>query len=89
MDVSKAEGGTSGWWMDTRANIHVCADISLFSSYQVGENGALLMENRSHARVIGVSTVILKFTLEKMMLLKSVQHVPFIKKNPISGSQCC
>jgi hypothetical protein len=24
------------WWIDTSANIHVCADISLFSSYQVG-----------------------------------------------------
>jgi len=21
------------WWVDTGANIHVCADISLFSSY--------------------------------------------------------
>jgi hypothetical protein len=24
------------WWIDTSANIYVCADISLFSSYQVG-----------------------------------------------------
>jgi hypothetical protein len=24
------------WWVDTDANIHVCADIFLFSSYQVG-----------------------------------------------------
>jgi hypothetical protein len=24
------------WWIDTGANIHVCADISMFSSYQVG-----------------------------------------------------
>jgi hypothetical protein len=23
------------WWIDTGANIHVCADISMFSSYQV------------------------------------------------------
>jgi hypothetical protein len=22
------------WWLDTGANIHVCDDISLFSSYQ-------------------------------------------------------
>jgi hypothetical protein len=21
------------WWLDTGANVHVCADISLFSSY--------------------------------------------------------
>jgi hypothetical protein len=24
------------WWIDTGANVHVCADISMFSSYQVG-----------------------------------------------------
>jgi hypothetical protein len=24
------------WWMDSGANIHVCADASMFSSYQVG-----------------------------------------------------
>ena len=49
MVVSEAKGGTSRygnslptvlsvchspeWWMDTRANINVCADASLFSSY--------------------------------------------------------
>jgi len=47
--VSEAERGTSGyvnylptifsvchspkWWIDTGANVHVCADISLFSYY--------------------------------------------------------
>ena len=75
--------------MDTGANIHVCADASLFSSYQVGGSGALLMGNGSLARVLGVGTVILKFTSGKMVLLKNVQHVPFIKKNLVSGSQCC
>jgi hypothetical protein len=33
------------WWIDTGANIHVCADISLFSSYQVGGTGSLLLGN--------------------------------------------
>jgi hypothetical protein len=60
------------WWADTGANIHVCADISLFSSYQCKGTGALLMENGSHARVLSVGTIILKFTLGKMMLLKNV-----------------
>jgi len=48
-NMVEADGGTSGygnllptvllvchspdWWVDTGANIHVCADISLFSSY--------------------------------------------------------
>ncbi|EEE52291.1 hypothetical protein OsJ_34283 [Oryza sativa Japonica Group] len=30
------------WWVDTGANIHVCADISLFSSYQVRERFLLV-----------------------------------------------
>jgi hypothetical protein len=77
------------WWADTGANIHVCADISLFSSYQCKGTGALLMGNGSHARVLGVGTVILKFTSGKMVLLKNVQHVPSIKMNLVSGSQLC
>jgi len=60
------------WWVDTRANIHVCADISLFSSYQVGGTASLLMGNRSYARVLGVGTVNLKFTSGKTVQLKKV-----------------
>jgi hypothetical protein len=44
------------------------------------------MGNRSYACVLGVGTVILKFTSEKTVLLKNVQHVPSIKKNLVSGS---
>jgi hypothetical protein len=68
------------WWMDSGANIHVCADVFLFASYEVGETGALLMGNGSHARVLGVGTVVLKFTSRKTVLLKNVQHVPSMKK---------
>jgi hypothetical protein len=53
------------WWADTGANIHVCANISLFSSYQCKGTRALLMENRSHAHVLVVGTVILKFTAKR------------------------
>jgi hypothetical protein len=74
------------WWADTGANIHVCANISLFSSYQCKGAGALLMGNRSHVCILGVGTIILKFTSGKTVLLKNVQHVPFIKKNLVSGS---
>ena len=77
------------WWIDTGANIHVCADISLFSSYQAGGAGSLLIGNGSHARVLGVSTVNLKLTSGKTMRLKNVQHVPTIKKNLVSGSLLC
>jgi hypothetical protein len=77
------------WWIDTGANIYVCADISLFSSYQAGGAGSLLMGNGSHARVLGIGTVNLKLTLGKTMRLKNVQHVPTIKKNLVSGSLLC
>ena len=72
MVVSEAEGGTSGygnyfpapeWWKDTGANI---------SSYQEGNIGALLMRNGSHARVLGVGTVIMMFTSGKTVLMKNV-----------------
>ena len=75
--------------MNTGANILVFADASLFSSYQVGGTRALLMGNGSHACVLGVGTVILKFTSGNAVLLKNVQHVSSIKKNLVSGSQLC
>jgi hypothetical protein len=53
------------WWMDSGANIHVCADISLFASFQVSRTGALLMGNGSRAHVHGVGFVILKVTSGK------------------------
>jgi hypothetical protein len=100
MVVSKTAEGTLGygnlspivlsvcpspeWWADTSANIHVCADISLFSSYQCKGAGALLMGNKSHARVLGVGTVILKFTSEKTVLLKNMHHVHFYVKMAIN-----
>jgi hypothetical protein len=77
------------WWADTSANIHVCADISMFSSYQVGETTSLLMGNGAHARVLGADTVTLKFTSRKTIQLKNVQHVPTIKKNLASGYLLC
>jgi hypothetical protein len=104
MVISETGGGTSGggtsrpqisvchsleWWMDSGANIHICADVSLFTSYQVGGTGALLMGNGSYARILGVGTVILKFTLGKTVLLKHVQHVSSIRKNLVSGPMLC
>jgi hypothetical protein len=74
------------WWIDTGANIHICADISMFSSYQVGGTTSLLMGNGAHMHVLGAGTVILKFTSGKTIQLKNVQHVPTIKKNVVSGS---
>jgi hypothetical protein len=67
----------------------VCADISFFSSYQVGGTASLLMGNGSHARILGVGMVNLKLTSKKTIGLKNVQHVPTIKKNLVSASLLC
>jgi hypothetical protein len=77
------------WWIDTGANIHVCADISMFSSYQVARAGSVLMGNGSRASVQGVGTVNLKFTSGKTVQLNNVQHVPSINKNLFSRSLLC
>ena len=60
------------WWVDTGANIHVCADSSLFFSYQAGGTSSLLMGNGSHACVFGVGMVNLKLTSGKTVQLKNV-----------------
>jgi hypothetical protein len=77
---------SSNWWVDTGANIHVCADISLFSSYQGLQGSSILIGNGSHAFVRGVGTVDLKFTSKKIVQLKNMQHVSTIHKNLVSVS---
>ena len=80
---------STSWWLDTGANVHVCADISMFSSYQTVQDFSVLMENGSHASIHGVGTVDLKFTSGKIVQLRNVQHVPTINKNLVSGSVLC
>ncbi|WVZ85747.1 hypothetical protein U9M48_032635 [Paspalum notatum var. saurae] len=74
------------WWIDTGANVHVCSDIAMFSSYQVTRDCSVLMGNGSAASVLGIGTVDLKFTSGKIVQLKNVQHVPSMNKNLVSGS---
>jgi hypothetical protein len=77
------------WWIDIGANVHICSDISMFSSYQVTGTFTMLMGNGSHATVRGAGTVDLKFTSGKTVRLKNVHHVPSINKNLVSGSLLC
>jgi hypothetical protein len=53
---------SSSWWIDAGANVHVCSDTNMFSSYQTVRDSSVLMENGSHASIHGTSTVDLKFT---------------------------
>jgi hypothetical protein len=98
--VSEAEGSgyepkillqcqSIDWWLDTRANIHFCSDLNLFSTYQDANGCSILMSNGSRAVVQGVRRVDLKLTFGKTLSLKNVQHVPRINRNLISGSLLC
>jgi hypothetical protein len=77
------------WWIDTGANVHVFADISMFTSYQAARDSFVLMRNGSHASVRGVGMVDQKFTSGKIVQLRNVQHVPTMNKNLVSGSLLC
>jgi hypothetical protein len=80
---------STSWWLDTGANVHVCSDTTLFSSYRTARDSTVMMSHGSHATVRGVGTIDLKLTLGKIVQLKNVQHVPTIGKNLVSGSLLC
>ena len=62
------------WWLDMGANVHMCAYISIFSSYQAIRDSSILMGNGSHASGRGVGMVDLKFTSGKIVQLKNVSR---------------
>ncbi|KAK4394613.1 Retrovirus-related Pol polyprotein from transposon TNT 1-94 [Sesamum angolense] len=49
------------WLIDTGANVHVCADKSLFVSYHAITGKTVSMGNSSTAEVLGIGSVDLKF----------------------------
>jgi hypothetical protein len=55
------------WWLDTRANVHVCSDLNLFSSYQVTDSSNILMGNGSRVDVHGIGIVDLKLISRKTL----------------------
>ncbi|KAL0290595.1 UNVERIFIED_CONTAM: Retrovirus-related Pol polyprotein from transposon TNT 1-94 [Sesamum angustifolium] len=74
------------WLIDTGANVHVCADKSLFVSYQAITGKTVSMGNSSTAKVLGIGSVDLKFPSGRILSLKRVHHVPTVRRNIISGS---
>ena len=56
---------STDWWLDTGANVHVCSDLNLFSSYQATDSSAILMGNGSRATVYVIGRVNLKLTSRK------------------------
>ncbi|KAL0327941.1 UNVERIFIED_CONTAM: Retrovirus-related Pol polyprotein from transposon TNT 1-94 [Sesamum calycinum] len=75
------------WLIDTGANVHVCADKSLFCSYQTITGKTVSMGNSSTVEVLGIGSVDLKFPSGRILSLKRVHHVPTVRRNIISGSE--
>ncbi|KAL0316511.1 UNVERIFIED_CONTAM: hypothetical protein Sradi_5529300 [Sesamum radiatum] len=65
--------------------MHVCADKSLFVSYQSISGRTVSMGNSSTAEVLGTGNEDLKFPLGRILSLKRVHHVPTVRRNIISG----
>jgi hypothetical protein len=59
------------WWLDSDANVHVCSNAFLFSSYQAVHDSFMMIGNESHAYIYGVDTVDLKLTSRKIIQLKT------------------
>ncbi|GJU01490.1 hypothetical protein Tco_1111828 [Tanacetum coccineum] len=69
-----------GWWIDTGATRHVCADKSMFHSFRAVDNGQkLYMGNSATADIKGEGDVILKMTSEKELKLTNVLYVRKIR----------
>ncbi|GJT45275.1 retrovirus-related pol polyprotein from transposon TNT 1-94 [Tanacetum coccineum] len=81
-EVNLVGSNNSGWWVDTGATRHVCADKSMFHSFRAVDNGEkLYMGNSATADIKGEGDVILKMTSEKELKLTNVLYVPKIRKN--------
>ncbi|GKA67032.1 RNA-directed DNA polymerase, eukaryota [Tanacetum coccineum] len=62
-EVNLVGTNNSGWWIDTGATRHVCADKSMFHSFRAVDNGQkLYMGNSATADIKGEGDVILKMT---------------------------
>ncbi|GKC38507.1 retrovirus-related pol polyprotein from transposon TNT 1-94 [Tanacetum coccineum] len=69
-EVNLVGSNNSGWWVDTGATRHVCADKSMFHSFRAVDNGEkLYMGNSATTDIKGERDVILKMTSEKELKL--------------------
>ncbi|KAL8120719.1 hypothetical protein AgCh_017774 [Apium graveolens] len=70
------------WLVDTASNVHICANITLFVSYQQTHGVTVTMGNASAAQVLGIGNVDLKFASGRILSLTRVHHVPSIQLIP-------
>ncbi|KAL0449316.1 UNVERIFIED_CONTAM: Retrovirus-related Pol polyprotein from transposon TNT 1-94 [Sesamum latifolium] len=61
------------WWIDSGATTHACKDRGWFKVFQPVDDGSVLhMGNESSAPIVGVGSVVLKFTFGKTINLSNV-----------------
>ena len=66
---------SEGWWLDIDASHHVFQDLSLFRKYNEIKDKKILQGDRHTTKVADVGEVELKFTYDKMLVLKEVLNL--------------
>ncbi|GJS66716.1 retrovirus-related pol polyprotein from transposon TNT 1-94 [Tanacetum coccineum] len=84
-EVNLVGSNNSGWWVDTGATSHVCADKSMFHSFRAVDGEKLYIGNSTTVDIKGEGDVILKMTSKKELKLTNVLYVLEIRKNLVSG----
>ncbi|GJS98759.1 retrovirus-related pol polyprotein from transposon TNT 1-94 [Tanacetum coccineum] len=84
-EVNLVGSNNNGWWVDTGATRHVCADKSMFHSFRAVDGHKLYMGNSATADIKGERDVILKMTSEKELKLTNVLYVLEIRMDLVSG----
>ncbi|KAL5857550.1 hypothetical protein ACOSQ3_005008 [Xanthoceras sorbifolium] len=78
-------GGSEGWRVDTGTSRYVCYDRAMFKCYYETMNKKVLLGDSYSTIVAGTGKVELKFTSEKVVMLKDVLYTPEMRKNLISS----
>ena len=74
------------WWIDTRDNIHICSDQSLFFTYQVSSRETVTLQDNVVLHVLRIGRINLKLTSEKNLALQDVHYVSEIRRKLINES---
>ena len=78
------------WWFDLGATMYVCNNKEQFKIYDESSiEQQVLMDNHNKGKVLGKCTVEVKMSLDKMLILSNVFHVPNIKKNLVYANLLC
>ena len=78
------------WWFDLGAMMYVCNNKEQFKTYDESSiEQQVLMGNHNKAKILGKGPVEMKMSLDKMLILTNVFHVPNIKKNLVYANLLC